>query len=208
MATIWERFTGRTLQGNVVLNFTPYPKGDLSVYALAYREAADILVAALNEQRGYSDADACPIVFLYRHSTELYLKAIILWGTGLVRLQSGENIDSDKLFDTHRFSDLLPAVERIFREAGWLDGEDKQRKFGNFGEINKLILTFEEIDPKSFAFRYPIDKKGSAHLPQHFCFNVIALAAEASEMLKTLDSAASGVYVMFQELASVIHEQT
>jgi hypothetical protein len=27
------------MHGNVVLNFTPYAKGDLDVYGLAYREA-------------------------------------------------------------------------------------------------------------------------------------------------------------------------
>jgi len=34
------------------------------------------------------------------HSIELYLKAIILWGAGLVRLQSGEDINTERLFET------------------------------------------------------------------------------------------------------------
>ena len=100
----------------MVLNFTPYAKGDLDVYGLAYREAADNLVEAFRSRRGYSDADACPIVFLYRQAVELYVKAIVLWGSGLVRLQSGEELNADKLLTTHEFSKLLPAMRRVFKD--------------------------------------------------------------------------------------------
>ncbi|SRR6266496_381131 len=206
MATAWERFQQTAVHGNVVLNFTPYPKGELSIYALAYREAADILVENFKQRNYYSDMDACPIVFLYRHSTELYLKAIVLWGAGLVRLQSGEDIDTDKLFETHKFGDLLPAVKRIFKEAGWLDNEANGVKFGTLAEIEGLILAFEQMDARSYAFRYPIDRKGNATLPEHFHFNVVALGEEAHEMLRMLDGVASGVYEMFQEIASIQHD--
>ncbi len=211
MTTAWERFQQTTLHGNVVLNFTSYAKGELGIYALAYRDAADMLVAAIKGRKWYSDVDACPIVFLYRHSIELYLKAIILWGAGLVRLQSGEEINTDNLFATHKFGDLLPPVKRIFKEAGWLgdncaDANAGEAKFGTFEEIEKLITAFEEIDPKSFSFRYPVDNKGEANLPEHFHFNVIALGEETSEMLKALDGAVTGVYEMFQTMASMAHE--
>ena len=203
MATVWERFQQTALHGNVVLNFTSHPKGELAIYGLAYRDAANTLVTALKERKWYSDVDACPIVFLYRHSIELYLKAIILWGAGLVRLQSGEHINTDNLFATHRFRDLLPAVKRIFKEAGWLGDVAKDVQFGTFEEIEKLILTFEEIDPISFAVRYPVGRQGDANLPDNFHFNVIALGEETSEMLRMLDGAVTGVYEMFQTMASI-----
>jgi len=134
------------------------------------------------------------------------MKAIILWGAGLVRLQSGEHINTDNLFATHRFRDLLPAVKRIFKEAGWLDNRTSGVQFGTFAEIEELILAFEEIDPISFAFRYPIDRSGNANLPENFHFNVIALGKEAHGMLKMLDGAIAGVYEMFQTMASIQHE--
>jgi hypothetical protein len=206
MATVWERFQQTALHGNVVLNFTSHPKGELAVYGLAYRDAADALVENVRQRKWYSDVDACPIVFQYRHSIELYLKAIILWGAGLVRLQSGEDINTDNLFATHRFRDLLPAVKRIFKEAGWLDNRTSSVQFGTFAEIEELILAFEEIDPISFAFRYPIDRSGNANLPEKFHFNVIALGQEAHKMLEMLDGAVTGVYEMFQTMASIQHE--
>jgi hypothetical protein len=206
MATVWERFRQTALHGNVVLNFTSYPKGELAVYGLAYRDAADALVNNLRHRHGYSDVDACPIVFLYRHSIELYMKAIILWGAGLVRLQSGEYINTDELFTTHKFRDLLPSVRRVFKEAGWDDNRTSDVEFGTFSEIEEFVLAFGEIDPRAFAFRYPIDRAGNASLPENFYFNVIALGDEAHKMLTMLDGAATGVYEMFQAMASLQHE--
>jgi len=205
MATAWERFQQTAMHGNVVLNFTSYPKGELHQYAHAYRGAANTLVEAFRAKRWYSDMDACPIVFLYRHSIELYLKAILLWGGGLVHLQTGESLDLDDLFGTHSFKQLLPSVKRVFEEAGWLEKTEGPPKFSTFVETEKLILAFEEIDPGSFAFRYPVNKKGEGHLPEHFHFNIIALGEETNEMLKMLDGAASGIYEMFQTLASEYH---
>lgn len=58
-------------------------------YPTAYQQAASKLVEVFRAKPYYSDAEACPIVFLYRHAIELYLKAILLWGEGLVHLQTG-----------------------------------------------------------------------------------------------------------------------
>ncbi len=173
-------------------------------FDLRSRVYADVLVENFRQRNYYSDVDACPIVFLYRHSIELYLKAMILWGAGLVRLQCGEDINTDRLFETHKFGELLPAIKRIFKEAEWLENTARGVRFGTFAEIEKLILAFEQIDPRSYAFRYPIDRKGDASLPEHFHFNVIALGEEAHEMLRILDGAVSGVYEMFRRLPASI----
>jgi hypothetical protein len=137
----------------------------LQSYAHAYHEAANSLVQVFRGKAGYSDAEACPIVFLYRHAIELYLKAILLWGEGLVHLQTGDPLDVEVLFRTHEFRVLLPPVRRVFEIAGWLEAGKGLPKYGTYPEIEGVILEFEEIDPRSFAFRYPIDTKGEAHLP-------------------------------------------
>jgi hypothetical protein len=119
MTTRWERFQQEVVHGNVVLNFTSFPKGDLGIYAHAYQQAANSLV---EQFRGkpyyYSDAEACPIVFLYRHSVELYLKLIVLWGAGLVHLQTGDALDVRGLFSRDEFKPLIPYLRRVFEVAG------------------------------------------------------------------------------------------
>ena len=64
--------------GNAVVNWAGQPEGELIAYAASFRAAAMNLVA-FREQRGIGSIDhaALPILFLYRHSFELYLKTII-----------------------------------------------------------------------------------------------------------------------------------
>src|SRR6266404_2839264 len=83
MATGRQRFKPQAhMHGSVVLNFTRHAKGDLHIYAHAHQQAASKLVDVFRANPYYSDAEACPIVFLYRHAIELYLKAILLWAKG------------------------------------------------------------------------------------------------------------------------------
>jgi hypothetical protein len=49
-----------------------------------------------------------------------------------------------------------------------LNSSEAAPKYGTFAEIESVIMEFEKIDPQSFAFRYPIDKKGDAPYPSTF----------------------------------------
>lgn len=195
METSWKRFQ-KPMEGNVVLNVTKYAKDDLLRYGDAYLNAANSLIEVFKSKKEFAEADACPIAFLYRHAIELYLKAIIHWGAELVRLRGGE-FKTEKLLSTHKFEDLLPNLKRVFEEVDWLYETGTKTKFGTYKEIEELILTFEAVDQKSFAFRYPVDTKGEAHLPPGFHFNVIALGEETSGMLRTLSDAANYVHTMY-----------
>ena len=62
---------------NFVISFTRDPKGDFAVFARAYAHAADRLAAQLLEALRFSDHEAYPVIFLYRHAFELSLKHII-----------------------------------------------------------------------------------------------------------------------------------
>jgi hypothetical protein len=93
----------------------------------------------------------------------------------------------------------------VFEVAGWLHSSEAAPKYGTFAEIESVTMEFEKIDPQSFAFRYPIDKKGDAPLPEHFHFNVVKLGEEMDQLLRMLDGAATGVYEQFQFLAREYH---
>lgn len=200
---IWSHFRGNSFHGNVVLNFTQFPKGEFAVYARAYHEAAQHLVSRLAARHGYRDVDACPIAFLYRHALELYLKSLIYWGNGLLRLKKkAAAIKQRELFQTHNLRKLVAGAKPIFRLAGSL-GKWPDRELKSFKHFERLILELEKIDPGSYSFRYPIDRKGAASLPGHFCFNVGAFADKLDGLLKLLDGAASWAYEMFQAEASL-----
>ena len=47
------------------------------------------------------DFRAYPIVFLYRHAIELYMKAIILVGSDMLTLKDQPKMERQQLFKTH-----------------------------------------------------------------------------------------------------------
>ena len=202
---IWRRFRAPYFHGTVVLNFTKFPKGEFAVYGHAYHEAAQRLVAVFASKRGYRDVDACPIVFLYRHALELYMKSIILWGNALLRLRKRKvRLKQPDLFKTHSLKRLVSGSKPIFRLAesleDWPDPE-----FKSFKHFERILCELEKIDPGSYSFRYPIDRRGSASLPNHLCFNVRALGAKFDGLLRVLDGVATWAYEEFQAEAEVLH---
>src|SRR5437879_5650306 len=171
---LWSTFFSRgRFHGDVVLNFMRFPKGELAAYARSYHEAGQHLVKH-KASTHYRDPDACPIVFLYRHAVELYLKAIIHCGNSVLRLNN-KPIEPDRnIFTEHRLRVLLKNVKPILRFqrslTNWGDSH-----FTCFRDGEKVIDELEEFDPSSYSFRYPVDTTGAkATLPHHFLFNVIA----------------------------------
>lgn len=203
---LWRRFFSRErLHGNVVLNFMRFPKGELAAFARSYHEAGQHLVKRIDSTH-YRDPDACPIVFLYRHAIELYLKAIIHWGNGLLRLNNKPIEPHRNIFTEHRLGVLLKSVKPILRFqkslTNWGDSH-----LTCFRDVEKIIGELEELDPGSYSFRYPVDTTGAkATLPHHLLFNVIAFGEKFDHLLNILDGMATMVYEEFQAQAEAYHE--
>ena len=203
---LWKRFYSQErFHGNVVLNFTQFPKGELAVYGRSYHEAAQRLVRHIASSH-YRDPDACPIVFLYRHAVELYLKSIIHWGNALLRLSGRPVVRHPNIFTEHRLAVLLRSVRPIlqFRRSlnNWGDSH-----FRGFRDVEKVIGELEEIDPRSYAFRYPIDTAGKkAPLPHHLVFNVLTFGEKFDHLVNMLDNISLMLYEDFQSQAEAYYE--
>jgi hypothetical protein len=139
---------------------------------------------------GYRDYDGYPILFLYRHALELYLKAIVYRGAMLLRLINEDELLTAKLFARHDLTRLVPAILTIFEKMGWSfegSGLDSVKDFV------ALVSELDKIDAQSYAFRYPIRTSGEAHLPHHFVVNVVHFSQQMDRVLDFLDAVASTV---------------
>ncbi len=116
-------------------------------FAHGYKVAADLLVTRLNE-RGAADEHACyPILFLYRHSVELSLKALLNDVGELIDWprRDGPEHSLMRLWQTLR--ERLLTYDRT-QDSTWLARADA------------LIRQLHEVDPGSLTFRYPVSNDG------------------------------------------------
>ncbi len=167
-------FTRRKNGRHTVLNWRRSPEEEFDIHAGAYWNAAQTPF-------GY---DACPVVFLYRHSLELYLKAI-LHGEGKNFLQQAPH---PTLLKKHRLAPLVPFVRELF-EKFLAPNMFGARQVETFDEFEDVVKDLERVDIESFAFRYPVTINDQGALPEHFTFSVRLFAEKMDGVLKTLAGA-------------------
>ena len=183
-------FQSTELHGNIAFNFVAQPIEDLTAFALGYHEAAQTLAAKLAASGGYPDYDGYPILFLYRHALELYLKAIVYHGAELLGLVSEAQVDTSQLFQRHELTRLVPAIRAIFNEMGWnFEGSG----LASFDDFADFIRDLDSVDPGSYAFRYPVNRSGEAHLPRHFVINVVSFAQRMDNLFWFLEGAITSI---------------
>ncbi len=103
-------------RGDALLNWTGQPVRDLTAYAWSYRSAAMNLIA-FREQSGvfHVNSGALPIVFLYRHALELYLKAIVYRAAVLTINEDELKRALPRLWREHSLVRLLKMAEPALR---------------------------------------------------------------------------------------------
>ncbi|MGD1155736.1 MAG: hypothetical protein ABSA41_07895 [Terriglobia bacterium] len=186
--------------GTAVLNWHGTPEGEFRLFAEAFHVVAKESVAALrkNPQFGLygiptEDFRAYPVVFLYRHALELYMKAVLLVGPPMLSIKGQHEVDRQQLLKTHSLDILRQELERVFEAYGW-DWDLGTPHFGTLDEFRAVIAEFQAVDAGSYAFRYPLDTKGSASLGSHFRFNIFEFCDVLDELFPVLEGAAIGAY--------------
>ncbi len=186
--------------GNVVLNWAGSPKSELALIGEAYHRAARSLVDGFDEKRGYSDLDAYPVVFLYRHALELLIKAVLTIGDGLARFLDKPELRISNLYSDHSLRRHVAQMKRLFEAVDWADAFEQAGM--EKGKFEQVIAEFEKFDPASYTFRYPIKKDGSASLTEkHFCFSPKQFAETLDPILTELSGACIGLEEYKQMLA-------
>lgn len=169
--------------GNALLNWTQSSANEISSYAWSYRCAAMNLIS-FQEKREFGTIDnhALPILFLYRHSFELYLKSLA-YRAALSTISEEELIPTlPRLWREHslcRLVDLCAAVlgDRLLDTYG---GELHDK-------IAKVAQELDEIDAGSYAFRYPVTARGEPALPPHFLTNIFVYSETLEGVLDGLN---------------------
>ena len=135
-------------QHNACINFA---QDSWDLYAMGYKEAADILVENIKTTQSHQDMLVYPIIYLYRQYIELRLKIILRDS----RVLLDEKVDIPKTHDlSNLWGDTRKLIVKIF------EGDD----ITPLNIVGKLINEFNSMDPESMVFRYPVDKNGENYL--------------------------------------------
>lgn len=160
--------------------FDPF-HSSLATYSNGFRHGATELVKVVISGHGIVDYLVFPIIFLYRHAVEVALKELIRSASRL--LDTGED------FETHHNLDKLwkvcrPLLEKVDSDVPTLDA------------VAEKIQALHDLDPDSFHFRYPEDKKGKRTLPEDLVrVNVRHFAEQVDQVLAFLEAAGEQISV-------------
>jgi len=143
-------------QANACLNWS---HDSLKLYIDGYRVAADKLVHDVVDNASNQDILVFPISFLYRQYIELQLKHIIR--ESRIFLEEGNSFP-----EHHIIRDLWCTANGLMAKI--IKDHDATIKDyitnSDIDKIQQIITDFVKVDPDSFAFRYPKDKKGNKNL--------------------------------------------
>jgi hypothetical protein len=173
---------------NIVFNWRGAPVRDLQFFALGYKEAAGHLAASFVASRAHADYEGYPILYLYRHSLELYLKAVIFRAGELLGFVGKGKPVVQALFGSHSLLKLLPALRVVSKALHW-NFKYEGSELKSFSDFEQLLKMIEKMDACSYSFRYPVDGNGSGLMPRHTTINVASFAKVMNSLLDFLEGA-------------------
>lgn len=171
--------TGADWQSRACLNFV---EDQWDLYAIGFKNAADVLVDRLKENNVHLDSLVYPICFLFRQYLELRLKEILKEGWKL--LERDEKVPA-----THNIVLLWKKVKEIVVEI--FPGDENS----TLAVVDCVIDQFYVIDASSFSFRYPVDKENNPSLPGKRYINVVDLKVEIDKSGSILEGISAAISV-------------
>ena len=172
------------------LNWRKVPKQDLWLYARSFHTAAKTLAGTLELDPGpFTDSDACPVVFMYRHALELHLKALVLGDGGNFLATKPDALSVHK---THSASWLAQFVCQIIAAVKW-EEEFKCESIENLADFRAFIEELNAVDPGSYVFRLPVGAEDQDSAPGRANLTIRDFARRMDALLEFLDSTADAL---------------
>ncbi|MGW8956956.1 hypothetical protein [Paenibacillus sp. NPDC055715] len=132
-----------------------YSSWEFKVYSEMYKKSGDLLIDSVGDNiTNKADEVIIPSIFLYRHATELILKAILLTHYLMDKSMTRKKIQ-EKL-KGHSLQTLWNKTENILQE--YLSEAIKKNRTPII-IMKNAIEDLERIDSSSMMFRYPFDNE-------------------------------------------------
>lgn len=182
------------------------PEQDFSIFAKGYAYAASALAEFLLEKPNFSPYEAYPVLFLYRHAFELYLKGFY-YKAGL--LSYFKNVEDVEVDNSQKYKHALVPFAIVFKKLCAVLFPSDNTLSSLAIKVNQIAVEFEQIDKDSFSYRYPINTKGNASIIFRKSVNLLAVYQTMRTLLNDLEVVDFGFDVetgMAQEVFEIIQE--
>ncbi len=176
-------------------NSSEYTHSHWFRYAHGYKQAALMLIQNVKDAKTYSEVEDLifPIIYLFRHFTELLLKQIIV--------EYADFKGTPKNIPTIHNLDLLwKDVETIINDLYFENAKKYSTKIKSafskkdLAKLTSIIKRLHTRDVKSDTFRYPINTSGEQTLKTDFNASLEKIVLEIDETFSFL---ASIPFIMF-----------
>lgn len=151
-------------------------------HQLGYREAAETLTNHIRKDNYLIDAMVYPVIFLYRHAIELYMKDLI------EDINKTEKTKQEPM-RTHELSKIWENLRKSLEK--YCPEDDKKE----LDAAEKIIMKINEFDIGSTSFRYPTTRGGGQSLSKIKHINILYFSEVMSTLFYTLDYMRAGVYL-------------
>lgn len=169
----------------------PYQLTKWQLYADGYRMAAEDLCNLVLETEKSIDFYVYPIIYLYRHYIELRLKEILD--------HSSQLLDED--FDLPKTHDIKVCWTKVRKTIISIWPEEEE---DTLNEMETLIDAINNIDKKSDAFRYPIDRNLNHHLQDVLFINLKNFQELIKPLCDNLDGIIQSIRVAEQHKSEML----
>lgn len=155
---------------------------DTDAYCKGFKELAEIGAARFLEDYHGRDCYIFPIIYLYRHYTELRLKSILFNGRQLLN-------NNAAVPTVHKLMSLWPDCRKLLEEI-W-PNEEKDP----LDAAEALIVELDNRDQQSTNYRYPTDKTGNPSVVEGERIDVRNLVEIMNRLSSFLDSCDNGIAI-------------
>jgi len=152
------------------------PANDLFLYARSFHKAAKTLAAFHPGSSLLPEADASPVLFMYRQTVELSLKSIVLGEGGNFLPTKPDPISVSK---SHFVSWLAQFVCQIVTALKW-EQEFRCEGVETLADFKVIIEEINSVDPGSYSLRCPVDPQSES--------SVIEFARKIDAVIGLLES--------------------
>lgn len=135
---------------NFYISFSDHPEEEFYIFAKGYKQAALSLSEQLLDKPHFSVYEAYPVVFLFRHALELYLKDFFFQIAKILAFE-----DFDGVYHKFRKIHDLKYFADVFYNNCKTHFKDNQELINFAEEVLEFSEEFEQIDKNSQVYRYP-----------------------------------------------------